>query len=72
MDVALQWGAMPLRVLFVVDRQPLHRIICGHAPRLDPPGSQLVRRTCDRIVELIQSGWSPPDLWADPVAWRWR
>ena len=72
MDVAMPWGTTPRRVLFVVDCQPLQRIVCGHAPCLDPSASQLVRRTCDNIVKLMSSGWSPPDLWADPVAWRRR
>ncbi|CAK0895791.1 unnamed protein product [Prorocentrum cordatum] len=72
MDVALPWGATPRLALVVVDCQPLPRIICGHAPCVDPLASQLVRRTCDNIVKWINSGCYPQDLGADPVACRRR
>ena len=71
-DMDCSWGDARMQVLFVVDCQPLQRIVCGHAPCLNPGALHLIDRTCDNLAALVLSGWLPAERWRDPVTWRRR
>ena len=68
----VQWSGACNRFVFVVDCQPVQKIVCGHAPLLASDCEPLFHRILNNIAHIIMSGTLPPNNHSDPVCWTKR
>lgn len=68
----IPWESSHDRFLFVVDCQPLQRLVCGQTALLNDHLRPLLHRVLDNLAEIVGFGFLPPVASNDPVLWAKR
>ena len=68
----IPWESSHDRFLFVVDCQPLQRVVCGQTALLNDYLRPLLHRVLDNLADTVAHGLLPPATRSDPVMWARR
>ena len=58
--------------VFVVDCQPLQRVVSGHSPLHAPDLDPVFQRIPSNLAQMVSVGFNPPRIWDDPIFCRKR
>ena len=62
-----EWQSSCKQFIFVVDCQPVQRVVCGHYPLRACELANVYTQVADNLAHLFNIGWSPPVDWGDSV-----
>ena len=69
---AYSWHSCGRHFIFVVDCEPMQKVLCGYSPLAAPELTKVFERTVANVGSILGEGWLPPRPWEDPVQWQRR
>ena len=68
-SVRLEWHKASGCFVFIVDCQPVQRVLCGHSPLLAAELPNTYQKIADNLGQVLDEGWQALQPWGDPVIW---
>ena len=63
---AIDWGNAAKNFVFIVDCQPVQRVLCGGSPSRAPELRPSFNNITENLTAIIEAGWSPSPLLLSP------